>query len=100
MEHSNSAHTPAHRPHPNYLAIFGWLTLFTMIEIMLSFVPASLLPDPIRVGALVTLAVIKAGLVVLYYMHLRYDSKWYALILVMGIVFAFLAGNILFHILK
>lgn len=98
MEHSPS--TPAHRPHPNYLAIFGWLTMFTIVEIMLSFIPASLLPDPIRIGALVLIAVIKAALVVLYYMHLRYDSKWYALILIVGIAFALLAGRLLFAIIK
>jgi cytochrome c oxidase subunit IV len=98
MEHSPS--TPSHRPHPNYLAIFGWLTLFTILEVTLSFVPGSVIPDSIRVGALVVMAVIKASLVVLYYMHLRYDSKWYALILFMGIAFAFLAGRLLFAILK
>lgn len=98
MEHSPS--TPTHRPHPNYLAIFGWLTMFTLFEVMLSFVPASLLPDPIRVGALVVIAIIKATLVVLYYMHLRYDSKWYALILIVGIGFALLAGRLLFAIIK
>jgi cytochrome c oxidase subunit IV len=100
MEHSNAAQTPAHRPHPNYLAIFGWLTLFTIVEVMLSFVPASLLPDVFRIGALITIAVIKATLVVLYYMHLRYDSKWYALILITGVAFALLAGRLLFAILK
>jgi caa(3)-type oxidase subunit IV len=98
MEHSPS--TPAHHPHPNYLAIFGWLTLFTVIEITLSFMPASVMPDPIRIGALVTVAVIKASLVVLYYMHLRYDSKWYALILLVGIAFALLAGRLLIAIIK
>ncbi len=98
MEHSPS--TPAHRPHPNYLAIFGWLTMFTVVEVMLSFAPASLLPDPIRIGALILIAIIKATLVVLYYMHLRYDSKWYALILMVGIAFALLAGRLLSAIIK
>jgi caa(3)-type oxidase subunit IV len=100
MEQTNAAQPPAHRPHPNYLAIFGWLTLFTIIEIMLSFIPGSLMPDAVRIGALIGIAVIKATLVVLYYMHLRYDSKWYALILIVGIAFAMLAGRLLFAILK
>ena len=37
-------------------------------------------------------AVLKATLVVLYYMHLRYDSRWYALVLLTGVSFALVVG--------
>jgi caa(3)-type oxidase subunit IV len=33
------------------------------------------LPKTAQIAALVVIAIIKAGLVVLFYMHLRYDSK-------------------------
>jgi cytochrome c oxidase subunit 4 len=98
MEHSAAA--PAQRPHPNYVAIFGWLTAFTLIEVGLSLVSPILLPEPLKIAALVTLAAIKALLVILYYMHLRYDSKWYALILIVGVGFALLLGRFLFASLK
>ena len=95
MEHSSSP--TAHRPHPNYVAVFGWLTFLTLVEVTLSFAP---MPSMMKIGVLVTLAVIKALLVILYYMHLRYDSKWYALVLIVGVGFAMLAGRFLLAILK
>jgi caa(3)-type oxidase subunit IV len=67
-------HAPSHPTSKTYLAIFGWLTFFTIVEVLAT---ALALPDALRLPALVLLAVLKAGLVVLYYMHLRYDSKWY-----------------------
>ena len=96
MEHSS----PAHRPHPNYVAIFGWLTLFTAIEVGVSLISTVILPEPLKIAALIAIAVIKAALVALYYMHLRYDSKWYSLILLVGVGFALLAGRFIFAISK
>jgi caa(3)-type oxidase subunit IV len=87
MEHS--AHT---RPHPNYVGIFGWLTAFTVIELTISVLP---LPHIIQIPALVLFAVAKASLVVLYYMHLRYDSRWYAMVLLIGVIFTLIIGRLL-----
>jgi caa(3)-type oxidase subunit IV len=53
------------------------------------------LPKTAQIAALVVIAIIKAGLVVLFYMHLRYDSKWHMLILLAGIFFALLLGRLL-----
>jgi len=93
MEHTS------HTPHPkiNYVGIFAWLFAFTIIELIVSLLP---LPGVIQIPTLVAFAVAKATLVVLYYMHLRYDSRWYALILIVGVLFALLLGRLLPAILK
>lgn len=95
MEHSATpSPEAAHHPTPaTYIGIFRWLALFTVIELALSFLPAS--ADAIKIPALVAFAVVKATLVVLYYMHLRYDSRWYAVLLGAGVFFALLAGRFL-----
>jgi len=46
---------------------------------------------------LIVIAVIKALLVVLFYMHLRYDSKWYWVTLLVPIGFIVLLSSILFQ---
>jgi caa(3)-type oxidase subunit IV len=53
------------------------------------------LPKTAQIAALVVIAIIKAALVVLFYMHLRYDSKWYMLILLVEIFFALPLGRFL-----
>jgi cytochrome c oxidase subunit 4 len=58
--------------HPNYLAIFVVLTVLTAIELSVAFLPWS------RTAVLLTLvglAVWKALLVALYFMHLRFEKK-------------------------
>ena len=99
MEHTSP--TTAHaRPHANYLAVFAWLTGATVLEILISFMPDT--PDllGIKVALLVVFAIFKATLVWLYYMHLLYDSRWYAAILIVGVIFALLAGRFFPLILK
>jgi len=56
-----------------YLVIFVILGVFTGLE-----VGASQLPVNIKIPALIVLAVVKASLVVLYFMHLKSDSHVYA----------------------
>ena len=53
--------------------------------------------ESIRVPLLIVLAVLKALLVVLFYMHLRYDNKWYWFILLMPVGFVLLLGTYLFQ---
>jgi len=67
--------------HTSYLPIFIILAVFTGLEIA-----ASRLPLNIRIPALVVLAVAKAALVLLYFMHLRSDSRLYAMFFVLGII--------------
>ncbi len=97
MEHTpavdltHAAETPHAHPKIDYVRIFVWLTGFTVLELLISFIPM----EEVKIPLLVSLAVIKATLVVLYYMHLRYDSRWYALIMIVGVFFALVVGILL-----
>jgi cytochrome c oxidase subunit 4 len=62
---------------PNYIAIWGWLGGLTVLEIWVAYVN---LPRPIVVASLVGLAVAKAALVALYFMHLRFERLTLGLI--------------------
>lgn len=56
---------------PNYMLVFAALTVLTIVEIGVVFVPIS----KIVVGImLILLALAKASLVALYFMHLRYEK--------------------------
>jgi cytochrome c oxidase subunit 4 len=59
---------------PNYMAIFWWLGGFTVVEVAYS----SLLPHSHKAALIIGLvgfAAIKASLVALYFMHLRFERK-------------------------
>ena len=57
---------------PNYMAIFWWLAALTVIEIAVIF-PG--FPKMIVGTLLVALAVSKASLVGMYFMHLRFETR-------------------------
>jgi cytochrome c oxidase subunit 4 len=65
------------KPHahkgPNYMLV--WLVLFilTVVEVLVAFV--SHMPKAILILVLLVLAVWKAVLVALYYMHLRFEPR-------------------------
>jgi caa(3)-type oxidase subunit IV len=67
------------RKHANYLAVFIALAVLTAIEIG---VTQTSLP---RVPILVPLAIIKASLVAMFYMHLRSDRKLFTMVFGMGV---------------
>ena len=61
----------AHK-HPNYMAIFWWLAILTVIELAVVFMPLSKL----TIGVLLcALALGKAALVAAYFMHLKFETK-------------------------
>ncbi len=78
MQSTNDQALEQHKP--NYIAIFVALAVLTMIEIGVTFTP---LP---RIPVLVPLAILKAALVILFYMHLRFDRRVFTLIFVIGIL--------------
>jgi caa(3)-type oxidase subunit IV len=64
-----------HTHHPRYLLVFLSLAVLTLIEVAVTYFPA--IPQaPVLLG----LSFLKAALVILYFMHLRFDSRWYAFI--------------------
>jgi cytochrome c oxidase subunit IV len=63
--------TTAHK-HPNYMAIFWWLAILTVIELGVIFMPLG----KFTIGVLLcALALGKAGLVAAYFMHLKFETK-------------------------
>src|SRR6185436_18102008 len=72
-------HNDSH-PIPNYMAIFWWLLGLTILEIAWAIIPHH--SELILASGIVGLAVIKAVLVALYFMHLKFERK------TLGILFA------------
>ncbi len=68
--------TTAHKE-PNYIAVFRWLLALTIIEIGVIYLPLARLAIGIL---LVGLALSKASLVALYFMHLKFERKTLTLV--------------------
>lgn len=69
-----------------YVAVFGTLAVVTALELAITtpgYFPA--IEHTFRIILLVGLSTMKAGLVVAYYMHLRYEPRWLALIPLAGL---------------
>jgi cytochrome c oxidase subunit 4 len=69
---------------PNYLFIFILLAVFTLIETLVSYVQQMAIKFP----TLVALSLIKALLVLMYFMHLKFDSKVFTYLFIAGCVLA------------
>ena len=67
---------------PNYLLIFVLLAAFTFIETLVSYVQQQALKFPV----LLTLSVVKAVLVLLYFMHLKFDARLFSYLFIAGCV--------------
>jgi cytochrome c oxidase subunit IV len=73
MQNETSKAQPVQRRRPNYFLVLIFLVAFTAIEVAVSYMTGG-----IRVPLLLILAFVKAALVILYFMHLRFDSRVYA----------------------
>jgi cytochrome c oxidase subunit 4 len=62
---------------PNYMAIFYWLFGLTVAELAVSYTP---MPKGLMIAALVSLAFVKASLVAMYFMHLKFEKRTLAMI--------------------
>ena len=62
---------------PNYMAIFWWLLGLTIAELAVAYMH---LPKPLTIGGLVGLAIAKASLVAMYFMHLKFERRTLGLI--------------------
>jgi cytochrome c oxidase subunit 4 len=71
-------------PLPLYTVIFLILGAITILEVVVASLPKGFLSTVI----LITCSAIKAVLVVLFYMHLREDSRMFALALILPVVIA------------
>lgn len=63
--------------HPNhtktYVKIFAALAVLTGIEVGITMVS---MPKPMMIVLLLAFALVKAGLVAIYFMHLKYDARF------------------------
>jgi cytochrome c oxidase subunit 4 len=94
---AHGAHGAAHtESHPPYLQVFGWLIILTAIEVFPIFTEILFgwtpVPHNIWIPVLLVLAVIKATLVAMYYMHLKYDQPWLVWVLIGPLAFAMFFG--------
>ena len=67
-------------PRNTYLAVFVALAVLTALELTVTYLPIP------RIPILIPLALIKASLVALFYMHLRYDKKVFSVVFIMGLL--------------
>ncbi len=64
---------------PNYMAVFWWLLALTILEVAVIYLN---IPKMMIAILLVGMAITKAALVAMYFMHLKYERKtltWIAL---------------------
>ncbi|NLX10998.1 MAG: cytochrome C oxidase subunit IV family protein [Chloroflexi bacterium] len=82
---SRPVHEHSHRM--TYIGVFVALAIITAVEVALTYidVPFSI------VGPLVALSTAKVLLVVMFFMHLRFDSKLYAAVFLFAVPFAAMA---------
>ncbi len=82
LTHDQEMHVESHAP---YMKIFGLLALFTAAEYAYaSFLPIGFIA---LVLGLMVMAITKAALVGMYFMHLKFEGKWvYAMLIPAGIL--------------
>ena len=69
-----------------YVGVFAGLGILTAIEVALAFVVR--LEANLLIPILLLLAVAKAALVAMFFMHLKDDTKWFSLIFIYPILLA------------
>ncbi len=75
MAEARQAAGGAHPSVGTYLRVAAVLVILTVLEVGVFYVPAF---HPVLVPALVVLSAAKFSLVVLFYMHLKTDSRFFA----------------------
>jgi len=64
--------------------VWGWLLALTCAELFLAY---QNLPLKVMLGLLMTLSIIKAALIISYFMHLRFERRSLVLTLMPALVF-------------
>jgi cytochrome c oxidase subunit IV len=71
--------TEAGHKEPNYMGVFWALLVLTLAEVGIFYLRP---PHLVLVISLVLMALVKAGLVAAYFMHLRFEAKTLAIIVI------------------
>lgn len=72
------------RKRPNYFLVFLVLAGFTLVETLVSYVQQAAIKLPVLFG----ISIVKAVLVLLYFMHLKSDSRLFSYLFIGGLVLA------------
>jgi cytochrome c oxidase subunit IV len=80
LQHENYAHAV---PLPILLAVFGTLLVMTVLTVAVTWFNLGSWNLIIALG----IATFKAALVVLFFMHLRYDNPFFAIVFITALVF-------------
>jgi len=72
--------TKIERTRPNYVGVFGVLAVLTAIELGVTYLPVP------KILILIPLAILKAALVALFYMHLKIDRRVFSVLFGMGLI--------------
>jgi cytochrome c oxidase subunit 4 len=85
--HENVAHTAGERDHPSdsvYIVVALVLAVLTASEVGIYYLKGG----PINTLALIVLMLLKFAIVVLFFMHLRFDSRILRRVFVTGLILA------------
>ncbi|MEX2182405.1 MAG: cytochrome C oxidase subunit IV family protein [Gemmatimonadaceae bacterium] len=77
MSHDSHSVKPGEHAHPGgwtYLKVAAILAIITVVEVWAYYVP-TLVASPLFNPALIVLSAAKFAIVVLFYMHLKYDHR-------------------------
>jgi cytochrome c oxidase subunit IV len=88
MNQPHEAAVPVHRAHATtatYLTVAAVLTVLTISEVGAFYIPQF---KPILVPSLLTLSAAKFSLVVMFYMHLKFDHKLFRVVFLLPLLFA------------
>ena len=75
--------TEVKHAHPNYLAIWAWLILLLIISVAAVYLPFS---QALTVAFIFIVAAVKAGLVAVYFMHLKFEERLVRYIAIIPVV--------------
>ena len=86
------AHATGEKPHPGpitYLKVAFWLVFITTVEVGLFYVEAL---DEVIIPIFLILSATKFVMVVMFYMHLKFDSRLFSGFFVGGLLLAVTVG--------
>ncbi len=94
-----ASHAANHSPSVRqYVNIFIVLFVLTAVEVAASYLVSFGVPPLVQTAVLVALAALKGALVVMFYMHLRFDSRWFTFFFTAAMILATF-GIVIFIIL-
>jgi cytochrome c oxidase subunit 4 len=80
--------------HPNYVVIWVWLIVLTLVSVAASFLPLSSLSINTFVFII---AAVKSALVILFFMHLKFERALIWMLLLVPLCFFIILTAVLVH---